>query len=221
MIITIQRYIFMRKPLIDLTGQKFGRLTAISIADLPGRIKWLFKCDCGNEKIITVSELTRKTNRTESCGCLRNERVRAVRMIHGHAGNGSKRNCTTEYKIWLHMKSRCSNPDDPHFADYGGRGIKVCERWENSFSNFLSDMGNRPSKMHSIDRFPDNNGGYSPDNCRWATREEQSRNKRNNRIVSYKGKTMIDTDLAIILNMNPRSIVWYIKKGIPGVKLLN
>lgn len=108
------------------------------------------------------------------------------RYKHGHsrAGNQSK-----EYKAWQHVKQRCNNPNNPAYDRYGGRGIKVAERWANSFEAFLEDMGTAPSSQHSIDRYPNNNGNYEPNNCRWATAEEQSNNRHNNIDVEYKGQT--------------------------------
>lgn len=92
------------------------------------------------------------------------------------------------YSVWQGMKYRCNNPNAPAYKNYGGRGIKICMRWSNSFHNFLSDMGERPTSKHTLDRI-DNDKGYSPDNCRWATRAEQGRNTRANRLVTYNGQT--------------------------------
>lgn len=104
---------------------------------------------------------------------------------HGHA---RKNNTSLEYRTWQAMMRRCYKPADSFFADYGGRGIKVCNRWH-SFVNFLTDMGPKPSTGHSIDRYPDKDGNYTPGNCRWATMKQQARNTRRNRLVTYKGRT--------------------------------
>ena len=96
---------------------------------------------------------------------------------------------TSEHNIWRAIKARCHSVGSVSYAWYGGRGIRVCERWFDSFENFFADMGPRPSKAHSVDRI-DNDGNYEPGNCRWATRKEQQRNKRNNRLITYNGETM-------------------------------
>jgi hypothetical protein len=152
----------MGRPVIDIAGQRFGRLTVVSFHGIHQRNSaWLCACDCGKPTIATGHKL--KSGGTRSCGCLRTE----IRTSHGLAG-------TDTYRIWGGMLYRCRNEHDPN---YGGRGIRVCERWK-SFENFLADMGERPSQRHSIDRYPDVNGGYEPGNCRWATDAEQAHNTR-------------------------------------------
>lgn len=137
------------------------------------------RCDCGDVRVYRLYSL--RNGNTRSCGCLAKE----------EAGNGAKTHGmskTSEYGIWRGMIRRCSNPNDEAWKNYGGRGIKVCERWRESFEAFFADMGKRPSDDHSIDRFPNNNGDYEPGNCRWATSMEQMRNTRVNRLIEYKGK---------------------------------
>jgi len=97
---------------------------------------------------------------------------------------------TAEYRCWSRIKARCFNPNVPRFKDYGGRGIKVCDRWLNSYEYFLADMGRRPTDKHSIDRYPDNNGNYEPGNCRWATTEQQMNNRRNSKRLTFAGLTL-------------------------------
>jgi hypothetical protein len=109
------------------------------------------------------------------CGCLTATRISSARAVHGKSKS-------PEHRTWCAMKERCSRPANKRFADYGGRGIHVCERWRRSFQAFLSDMGSRPSPLHSIDRI-DNDGNYEPSNCRWATRSEQARNTRRRKTV--------------------------------------
>lgn len=165
-------------------GKRFGRLTVLgeSIKRLPSgdRPAYRVVCECGKEKIVKRTHL--KSGRVRSCGCMRDDAVRS-RAKHGHTSGGK---FTRAYTAWANMISRCTDKNRPQYDDYGGRGITVCKQWED-FENFLADMGEPPDGM-SLDR-KDNNKGYCPDNCRWATRKEQSRNKRNNRLVTCNGKT--------------------------------
>jgi len=104
-------------------------------------------------------------------------------MKHGHTSNYT---ISAEYRAWQHMKERCYNKNNKRYNDYGGRGICVCDRWLDSFENFYSDMGARPSVRHSLDRYPNNDGGYEPSNCRWATTQQQSKGKRNERLIQFE-----------------------------------
>jgi hypothetical protein len=196
-------FIFMK---LELSGQKFGRLSVISFSgkNNSGHNMWLCKCDCGNEKIVDVAHL--KSGAISSCGCLRLERVKDRLTVHG------KRH-STEYNSWANMIQRCTNPNRPDYKYYGGRGIKVCERWTVSFKNFLEDMGLKPTPKHEIDRFPNNETGqYEPGNCRWATDPNQSKNRRDNRMVEYKGEEMILSDLARILLVRPNYLSYHLKR---------
>lgn len=168
----------MRNPRSDLNGKKFGLLTIRQI--LPG-CKCICDCDCGTAGKVINYYPNVTSGKTVSCGC-----VTGGRKIHGE-GEASKR--TPEFRAWVKLRSRCLSQKDPDYKDYGARGITVCLEWVDSYPNFLRDMGRRPSPQHTIER-NDNNLGYSASNCRWATRLEQGRNKRNSRRISAFGRTL-------------------------------
>ena len=166
------------RPASNLTGKPFGRLIPQRYV---GGSKWECLCECGNVTIVMTQNLTRGD--TTSCGCFKREQfiVRVVKRTHGQTEDSI-------YNRWCAMIRRCHNPHDAAFADYGGRGITVCERWRHSFEAFYEDMGDPPAGM-SLDRYPDNNGNYEPGNVRWATRHQQARNKRNAHLLTYNGET--------------------------------
>lgn len=151
---------------IDLTNQRFGRLIVIEKYGLNkfNHILWLCLCDCGNKVVVERDCL--KNGRTKSCGCIRKERNNNTR--HGMTG-------TPIHNIWKSIKQRCLNPNNKDYKNYGGRGITVCNRWL-KFENFYKDVGNPPKGL-TLDRI-NNNGNYNPNNWRWATRQQQSDNKR-------------------------------------------
>lgn len=172
----------------QLIDKKFGRLLILKEGE-PHMTKGghkhrtaVIRCDCGTIKQVQISIIL--SGQTTSCGCFQREaaakRMPSISRIHGGFG-------TPEFESWCQMKKRCKNPKHKSYNDYGGRGIQVCDRWRDSFENFLKDMGHRPSAKHSIDRI-DVNGNYEPSNCRWATKTEQSRNQRNNVVVEYNGQ---------------------------------
>jgi len=170
---------------IDLSGQRFGYLVVISRSPdaRDGRHRWVCLCDCGAKKTIRGDAL--KNNRTKSCGCQKTS------YAHGHSSGNA---LTSEYRSWSAMIARCCVPSNGMYQRYGAKGIFVCERWR-TFENFLADMGTKPSPDHSIERRR-NSEGYTPENCRWATRLEQMRNRTNTRLLTIDGITKPQTQWA-------------------------
>jgi len=159
---------------LDVTGQKFTRLTAQWPAGrtTAGGIHWLCLCDCGNLRVVTLGAL--RSGAQKSCGCWKRDIQRARNLRHGHTKHGQP--ATSTYTAWANMLRRCDNPNNPEYKNYGARGIRVCRRWY-KFENFLADMGEKPAAHLTIERV-NNNKGYVKSNCTWATRSEQALNKR-------------------------------------------
>lgn len=169
----------------DLAGRKFNKWMAISYNGRAGTTKiqrWMCQCDCG-----TIRDVSRKaliSNRSKSCGC--------EKKPHSTARFTKKNGYlkpSAEYYTWFGMKNRCLNSNTKSYKNYGARGIKICARWIDSFDNFLTDMGKKPSPKHSLERI-DNNGNYEPSNCRWATIEDQNNNKANTKFITHNGITL-------------------------------
>lgn len=159
---------------LDISGEYFEKL--LVLRKLEGTPYWVCVCECGKLSFPTSGNL-RKPNGTKSCGCIQREQLSRRSKKHGEKVNGS----TTEYRAWQGMKDRCYNRSACKYKSHGGRGVQVCERWLESFENFLADMGRKPSPELSLDRFPNNDGNYEPSNCRWATAEQQANNRRTRR----------------------------------------
>ena len=159
----------------DLTGKKFGRLTVMSRAknSKGGKARWLCRCECGNECIVHSSSL--KSGNTKSCGCIRREVSHDKAVTHGMSK-------TPLFAVWWAMLSRCNNPNNHSYKNYGARGIKVCDEWLNPSKFFDWAAENGYSSGLTIERI-DVNKGYGPDNCKWIPKDEQARNKTNNRMI--------------------------------------
>lgn len=186
----------MRK--LELTGKTFNNLTVLHPegVDRLGHVLWKCRCTCGNLRLVRGFSL--RKNLIKSCGCIKINSVGNRSKTHGKSKS-------LEYKIWTGIKNRCTNINSKDYKSYGGRGIKVCDRWLNSFENFLEDMGERENLYLSIDRI-DTNGDYEPSNCKWATIKEQSRNKRNSIILTYKGETKDITTWCEELGLNYNTV---------------
>lgn len=195
-----------------MVNKTFGRLRVISESPIKRykRFFWLCLCQCGNEKIMDGNAL--RTGRAKSCGCIVAEGIKQRSVIHG-------RTRTPEYRVWQHIKGRCNTPTDAAYHNYGGRGIKVCNRWNNSFQDFLEDMGLRPSLKHSIERV-NNSKGYSPENCKWATRKEQANNTRNTRRIEYNNQSMSVAQWAEKLNVNPFTLYRRLYSGWTDLEII-
>ena len=180
---------------IDIVGKKFGRWVVVS--RFAGAM-WLCRCECGTEKPVTGSSL--KRGASKSCGCY----SRDITRKHGMEG-------TPTYNVWAHMLSRCRNQSHKQYADYGGRGITVCDDWL-SFPQFLADMGKKP-RGKSLDRI-DNDGPYAPGNCRWATYKEQLRNQRRSSRVEFRGTVVSVADLAERHGITPKRLRDRLKAGM-------
>ncbi len=190
----------------DLTGKAFGQWTVIDYAGLnkQGSAIWNCRCDCGTLRAVTCGSLC--NDRSKGCGCLRDELNKVRPITHG------KSNSPT-YCSWRAMLTRCYNCRNENHKRYGANGIKVCARWKDSFEAFLEDMGERPSLLHSIDRYPDKNGNYEPTNCRWATRDEQNRNTRRNVILTHKGESLCMKDWSYRTGININTLHARLTRG--------
>ena len=182
----------------NLIGMTFCRLTVISEQGKSVRndIMWLCKCTCGNETTLPTRKL--KGGEVKSCGCYKGDYMRSKMTTHDHAR-------TRTYTSWNSMKNRCTNPNHISYANYGGRGISICDRWVNSFENFLYDMGERPTGK-TLDRI-NTNGIYEPLNCKWSTLKEQQRNRRYVRKMEYNGEIKTLPEWCDILNLNKTKVL--------------
>jgi hypothetical protein len=189
----------------SLVGQPFGRLRVISrdgSHPTQKRAQWRCSCSCGSTHVATTDGL--KSGDTTSCGCLKAEKTAELKRSHGLAASD-------EYRIWCNIKSRCQNRKNESFKDYGARGIALAVVWQ-SFETFYRDMGARPSKRHTIER-KNNALGYAPDNCVWATKAQQNRNKRSTRHLTHAGETLCVTDWAAKLKLPANTLFSRLHNG--------
>lgn len=194
---------------LNLSSQRFGKLLVLEFAGIHfmgnSRKKgafWRCLCDCGNE-VFRAGQILKKV---KSCGCLSHD---PHETTHGHKRAGK---VTKVYRTWSSMKNRCLNPTGQDFARYGGRGITICARWQNSFENFYADMGDPPSSKYSIDRI-DYNGNYEPSNCRWATSLEQQRNRSNNKYITHNNITLTLVEWAESHGVRDNTLGWRLNHG--------
>lgn len=193
-----------------VVNQEYGFWTVrvVEYRERSRRNECLCECRCGTKKPVRESNLVRGL--TTSCGCDNARKTGDRFRKHGGKAGGSP---TPEYTVWQGVKRRCYNRRDKRYDDYGGRGIRMCDRWRNSFAAFLEDMGVRPSPAHQLER-KDNDGHYEKDNCRWATRKEQARNKRNNRIITaVDGTSRCLAEWAELLRLDGRVIQSLLRRG--------
>lgn len=193
---------------IDLVGKRFGRYVVLKEMlkrNKFSKIQWHCRCDCGVEKIVTGENL--KSGSTLSCGCYNRDATKEANYKHGCNRRGST---TREYTVWTQMLGRCYNKKNSRYKNYGARGIIVCDRWKYSFNNFISDIGERPSEKHSIER-DEVNGNYEPSNCRWATDLEQARNRTDNHWIEHDGRKMILQDWVNELNAGHANLLRMLK----------
>jgi len=178
----------------DLTGLTFGNWTVIRFdrVEKMTNYYWICRCACGTEKPVAANHF--KNGRSTSCGCIRPKGETHSSYKHGMSESA-------EFKIWLQMHTRCTNPNAKGWEHYGGKGITICDRWKEDFTTFFKDMGPRPSPKHSIDRIRIDEG-YSPENCRWATKKEQARNTSRTAWVTLKGRRMSLAEACEITGVN-------------------
>lgn len=200
-------------------GDRFLRWVVLSEA--PPKVytrsvhrRWFCRCDCGTERSVPEAALIKLES--NSCGCYKAEKIAAEGVaggkkfsIHGESGLYSR--VTPEYRNWRAMKTRCLNPKSDSYSYYGAKGIKICARWEKDYTAFLEDMGRRPSPSHSIERL-DVNGDYGPDNCVWADKKTQARNRSSNTLFEFQGKVMTLVELAELSPVTGQSIQQRIRK---------
>lgn len=209
----------MANPAIDVAGVRSGKLVAVKIVGKRGTANlWLCKCDCGNETMAIATQIRR--GEKTSCGCKKRERRKPrpdlVERNKNNAVHGMTN--TRTYYSWRAMKYRCEWSTSKDYPNYGGRGIKICKQWSESFSRFLEDMGERPTGT-TIDRI-DPNGDYEPRNCRWATPKKQANNQRRSVIIEINGESRPASEWARIYGLESKTVLYRIRAGWSPLKAL-
>jgi hypothetical protein len=193
----------------DLTGARFGRWSVLAHLGRPSKEdrdhRWLCRCDCGTERAVNGGDL--RAGKSQCCGCTKGQHWKAnpPALKHGFAR-------TPTYYVWCGMRERCRNPNNKSYKRYGGRGIRVCERWED-YTNFLADMGERPAGL-TLER-KNNNGNYEPGNCVWATYSEQSNNRSINVFVEHNGQRLTVSQWAHSVDLAPELVRTRLRHGWP------
>lgn len=199
-------YIVLPKKAHDLTGRSYGRLVVLGpvmVKKYPRVTVIIWRCRCVCGSVTDRSAANLRSGNSRSCGCSKSEFIREAITKHGHT---TRRVRSPEYRAWSKMIARCYNPNDGRYVDYGARGIKVCAEWRESFELFLQSIGARPGPSYSVDRI-DNNGNYERGNVRWATKTEQSRNRRNIITLDVFGRQVRLADAAEEFGI-PRDVVY-------------
>lgn len=206
------------RPQPIMIGARYGRWTVLEQAPSAARGRYfLCRCDCGNIREVKASPGL-ALGRSLSCGCVRRAQLITMATTHGQ-------HLRQEYRVWKAMIQRCHNPDHPSYKNHGARGITVCQRWRTSLHDFMADMGAVPSPAHTLERV-DNDAGYSPENCIWATRRVNQRNRRTNRYLTHNGETLTLSAWAERLGMSPEGVArridvygWPIERAVTVPRL--
>lgn len=192
-----------------MTGQRFGRWTVLERAPSSDRFAyWLCRCDCGNIRVVRGVRI--RLGRSRSCGCLAADKSRDRAIVHGHSKSRA-------YASWRNMIARCEDPNHNSYADYGGRGIEICDNWK-SFEKFYADMGD-PPEGKTLERI-DNNGSYCPENCTWASKKQQARNKRSNRMITLDNETRCLAEWCDLYGIDPDLVWGRLRRGWDAKKAL-
>lgn len=202
--------------ILNLTGQQFGRLVAVKISHRKGHMTyWCCRCICGKDTVVSIGHL--RNGHTQSCGCLHKERLDAANLTHGHTAKGAR---SPEFGTWVNIVTRCHNPNNGSYKDYGGRGVFVCDEWRESFETFFADMGKKPTPDHSLGR-KNNDGPYCKSNCRWETKRQQGQNTRRTHNITFNGETLCMAEWCRKTGLTAFCINYRINHGWPLEKVFS